>query len=362
MYRLLRSIALPLLLLAGTTITPTAASAQALHYTTVSTFEMGGTMGALMSAFSDMDEPSVEEVWIGDGVMRMDADGRSTIMRMAEGRMIQVDHDARTWWAMDVGDMTAMADQARQDAEEAMGSRDEATTERGDTPEFEGEFDVERTGRTETVSGYDAEQVLFTLTMEARGEETDDQQEGPLAGRMVLLSEMWISPELTDHPAFAQMGEAAMEFAPGSFEGGGNAGPLGADPRMAEALERMQEEMGDLDGMAVRTTSLFILLPGELEFDRQAAIEALGEELDQGPGLADAAGAGAVDAARSALGGLFGGGDDEPEDEPEITQQSLMRVVQEIRDVESVTLEPGFLEPPADYREIESPMSGIGNS
>jgi len=61
------------------------------------------------------------------------------------------------------------------------------------------------------------------------------------------------------------------------------------------------------------------------------------------------------------LGGLFGGGDDEPE-EPELVQQSLMRVVQEIRDVESVTLEPGFLDPPADYREIESPMSRIGGN
>src|SRR6056297_1500917 len=96
MSRSIRSLFLPVMLLVAATMTPSATSAQALHYTTVSTFEMGGTMGALMSAFSDMDEPSVEEVWIGDGVMRMDADGRTTIMRMAEGRMIQIDHDART--------------------------------------------------------------------------------------------------------------------------------------------------------------------------------------------------------------------------------------------------------------------------
>ncbi|HKK93198.1 MAG TPA: hypothetical protein VJ925_07165 [Longimicrobiales bacterium] len=361
MRRSLRFLSIPLLLLAAATITPVAASAQALHYTSVSTFEMGGTLGALMSAFSDMDEPSVEEVWVGDGAMRMDADGGSTILHMTEGRMIQVDHDARTWYAMDLGNMTAMADRARQDAEEAMRSRDEAAAEQDDAPEFEGEFDVERTGRTETVSGYDAEQVLLTLTMEARGEQADEQGESPLAGRMVLLSEMWISAELSDHPAFAELGEAAMEFAPASFEGGDDMGPLAADPRMAEALERMQEEMGDLGGMAVRTTSLFMLLPGDMEFDRQAAIDALDQELDQGPGLTGAAGAGAMDAARSALGGLFGGGDDEPE-EPELVQQSLMRVVQEIRDVESVTLEPGFLDPPADYREIESPMSRIGGN
>jgi len=360
MSRLIRTTPALLLLFVIATMAPTPASAQALHYTTVSTFEMGGTLGALVSAFSDMEEPTVEEVWVGDGAMRMDSEGESTILQVAEGRMIQVDHDARTWYAMTFGDMSAMADQARQDAEEAMASRDDADAEA--TPEFEGEFDVERTGRTETISGYEAEQVLFTLTMEARGEQAEDQEEGPLAGRMVLLSEMWISPELNEHPAFAQMGEAAMDFAPGSFEGGGDMGPLAGDPRMGEALERMQEEMGDLGGMGVRTTSLFVLLPGELEFDRQAAIESLDQELDQGPGLAGAAGSGAMDAARSALGGLFGGGGDDEPEEPELTQQSLMRVVQEIRDVETVTLEPGFLDAPADYREVESPMSGMGGN
>src|SRR6056297_3948576 len=102
MSRSLRSLYLPLMLLVAATMIPSTTSAQALHYTTVSTFEMGGTMGALMSAFSDMDEPSVEEVWVGDGAMRMDADGGSTILHMTEGRMIQVDHDARTWYAMDL--------------------------------------------------------------------------------------------------------------------------------------------------------------------------------------------------------------------------------------------------------------------
>lgn len=359
MPRLARRLVFPVLLLVAASALPPAVTAQALHYTTVSTFEMGGTLGALMSAFSDADEPTVEEVWIGDGTMRMDADGASTILRMGEGRMVQIDHEARTWYTMDFGDMTAAAARAREDA---MASRDEAMADTAAMPEFEGEFDVERTGRTSTISGYDAEQVLFTLTIEARGDAEAGGgagEEGPLAGRMVLLSEMWISPELTEHPAFAQMSEEAREFALGGLEAGGEMGPLAADPRMADAMERMQEELGDLDGMAVRTTSLFVLLPGDLEFDREAALEALGRELDQGPGLAGAAGAGAMDAARSALGGLFGGRDDEPE-EPELTQQSLMRMVQEIRDVESVSLEPGFFDPPADYREIESPLSGIG--
>jgi len=329
-------------------LTPLPASAQALTWTTVSSMEMAGVMGSMMSMFSDMDEPTTETVWVGEGMMRTDSEESSTIMNLAEGRMIQIDHDARTWFAVEFGDMEAMSERMRADAAAEMESGD---PEAGEMPEFEGEFDVERTGVTREVGGYDAEQVLMTLTMEAR----DEEQEGePLAGRMVLLTEMWMSEELASHPAFAEMREGAMEFARGGMSSG-EFGPMAADPRMADAMERMQEEFEGLDGMAVRTTSLFLLLPGELEFDREAAVASLEEELSgDGPSLADLAGAGA---ARSALGGLFGRRD-EPE-EPEVGQQPLMRMVQEVRDVRSVDLDPTLFQPPADYREVESPWGGV---
>ena len=345
------------LLLLLSALLPHSAAAQALRYTNVSTFEMGGMLGTMMSAFSDAGEPTEETVWVGDGMMRTDSEQQSTIMHMADGRMVQIDHDARTWWSMDFGDVTSAMEGMRDDA---MASTDAppAPTESDDTPEFEGDFQVERTGRTERVAGYSAEQVLFTFTMEARDQ---SQEESPLAARMVLLSEMWMSPELSEHPAFQAMNRDAMEFVQSEFDTGMDMGAMGADPRMGDALARMQEELEGLEGMAVRTTSLFVLLPGDLEFDRDAALAALGEELSgDGPSLADLAGAGAADAARSALGGLFGrrSEPEEPE-EPELTQQALMRMVQEIRDLESIDLDPALFDPPADYREVESPLAGM---
>jgi hypothetical protein len=333
---------------------PPALSAQeALRYTTTSRIEMAGLLGTMMSAFTDADEPSGETVTVGGGMMRTDVEGESTIMKLSEGRMLQVDHEAQTWWALDFAAAMGEVSEMRDEAEEEM-----SRAETDEAPSFEGDFQVERTGRTERIGGWEAEQVLFTLTMEARDEEAED---APLAGRMVLLTEMWMSDELAEHPALAEMNRDAVAFAEEQLSSGGGMAALAADPRMGDAMATMQEELEGLDGMAVRTTSLFVLLPGELEFDRDAAVAALGEELSsEGPSLADLAGRGAADAARSALGGLFGrrSEPEEPE-EPELVQQPLMRMVQEIGEVESIAFDASLFDPPAGYTEVESPLAAL---
>lgn len=344
---------LPILVLLALSTSSSLTAQEAVRYTTTSTFEMGGALGAVVAAFTDSDEAVEETVTVGGGMMRMDRENESTIMKMAEGRMIEVDHEARTWWALDFA--TAMA--------EVEGMREQAAAETAredleDRPELGGDFEFERTGRVESIGGLEAEQVIFTLTMEARDEEAED---APLAGRMVLISESWMSSELAELPAFAEMRSDAMEFAEEEFGPGTGMGAFGADPRMAEAMETMQEELEGVGGVAVRTTSLFVLLPGDLELDREAALAALGEELSSdGPSLADLAGRGAADAARSALGGLFGrrSEPEEPE-EPEPVQQPLMRMVQEIGEVESIAFDPSLFDPPADYTEVESPLAAM---
>jgi hypothetical protein len=347
------TLLLPFLVVVALATSSSLAAQEAIRYTTTSTFEMGGALGAMVAAFTDSDEAIEETVTVGGGMMRMDSENTSTIMKMAEGRMIEIDHEARTWWTLEFA--AAMA--------EFEGMRDAAAAEPApqtpeDQPDFGGDFEFERTGRIESIGGLEAEQVIFTLTMEARDEEAEGS---PLAGRVALLSEVWMSNELAEHPAFAEMRSDAMEFAQEELGPGMGMGAFGADPRMAEAMETMQEELGGLEGVAVRTTSLFVLLPGDLELDREAALAALGEELSSdGPSLADLAGRGAADAARSALGGLFGrrSEPEEPE-EPELVQQSLMRMVQEIGEVESIAFDASLFDPPADYTEVESPLAAM---
>ncbi len=260
--------------------------------------------------------------------------------------------------------------------DEAERQQQEAQREMSDQemPEFTGSFSLDRTGRSSNLNGFDAEQVFMTMEMEAQSEE--EQGANPAASlRMVYFTEMWMSDELEDHPAFQQMAEGAMEFAREDLEMdmGALSTAVASDPRMIEAMERYAEEMQGMSGMAVRTTSLFLVLPPEIEFDRQKAIEKLEmappRELsfDFSDAAADAAREGALSAARGALSrfGLSRGGDDEEEDdegelEAPSQQMTIMRMLQELRGVEEVASDPGLWTPPADYREIASPLSEAG--
>ena len=133
--------------------------------------------------------------------------------------------------------------------------------------------------------------------------------------------------------------------------------------------------MEDLNEFSLKTTTLFVLVPPGMDFDRDLAIAALDVDpsSDMGALMADAAEEqakesaedAAVSAIRSLGGGLFGGGDDEEEDEeeeeeevPEPVQTVLIRQVEEVVEIVSLLLEATLFGPPADYTETPSPFSG----
>lgn len=349
-------------------LAPAVASAQSLQYQTTTKAEISGVVGKLVSMMGGMGEPTVETTSIQGSRIRTDHRETSQIMDWDSGTLTMLDHDAKTFMRVSFAQMadalsSGMA-QARAEAEAPASAQSVAPAEEEPEVQFDVTVNTDRTGKHQKVAGYDAEQVLVTMEVIARGTpegETEEQQAG-----MAIVSDLWLS---TDFPAAKLMeamhGEALDQFKE-SVESGQAATTMQAmtsyDPRVKVAWEKNADALKDLKGTAMRSTIQFVSLPPGVTLDKGAVLAA--EEESLGSSVGGAAAAGAADAAKKALGGLAGRFGRKKKEEPKAeapppTQSVFLRMITEIGSVtEGPSLDPSLFQVPEGYTERTIGVSG----
>jgi hypothetical protein len=289
--------------------------------------------------------------------MRADDEGTSTIVDATAGQYTMLDHESRTYYTITLADMQQQMEMAQEQMAQAMGDP-EAGMGPGMAPGPEGSFETrlstDHTGRTRDFGGYSAEQVLITMEMVPTSPEA--QEAAATTGTWVLFTELWISE---DFPGAQEYREAQERVGQAFLEGGGAgmAGGMGqvmmGNPDMKEAFEKNWEEMKNMEGVPVRTTTHMVNVPGEMAFDPEAVLASEGQPLETGemPSMAEAA--------RGALGRRMGdilGRRNREEGEPEApvgptVQTITMRSVSTIEEIETGSLSDDLFRPPPDYTE-----------
>jgi hypothetical protein len=349
-------------------------SAQELTYTTVTKAEFGGSLGTMMGMVSGANEPTKETVYLKGSRMRTDDKDASTIVDLGEGRFTSLNHSDKTYYVFTFQQMQEQMEAALQDAAgaaEAPAARPQPQSEEGPEPQFDVEFSTDRTGRTMDFDGYSAEQVLMTVKVVPKGEE--GQAEGEDNGSMVLLTELWLSKDLPNYEAIRKVqGEEASSMAEHASQGVSQVmeQAFASDPRMKQAFEENAAKLAELDGIAVRTVTSFVLVPPGQELNREAVLAAADQPLGPGAGdvIAGAAEEGAKDAARSAVRnltrGLLGRRQEKPEETeaPAPTQTILMRTTSAMEDVSTAHIADSIFEAPADYTEVKPAWMGGGGT
>ena len=337
--------------------------AQGVRYTSVSRGEFGGMLGTLMQMAPDAQEEIRETVFIKGSLMRSDHGETSTINDMATGRYTVINHEERSWFTMEMAEMMEQFQEMGAEGEWAEEAAEDEDPE-DEVPEVEVRVTTERTGRTERFDGYTAEQVFMTMEVIPVTEEARASAEA--TGNMVVFTELWLSE---DFPGMEALEEARAEFARGASDqgaGGYNAAlqqAFSQDPRLRDAMEKNMEEMGELQGIPVKTVTSMVMVPLGQGFDAEAVVAASDEPLASG-GMGDllgqAAGAAASGAAREAmgrLGGILGRKKKEEERPAEAarTQAIFMRITSLLEDVQTSGIPDSVFEPPADYTREEAP-------
>lgn len=367
-------------------VTPAITAAQGVTYVRENRTQLGGALGQLMPS---MPGGTAETVYIQDGMMRFDDETTSTIIDGEAGSFTYLDHDAKTHYTIDfeelARDMEQRAEGFRQEMQESVGEGvDEGIAEmreakEGDLSDIEIRMSVRTTrpGEVMGIGDASAERVFLIIETDIAGVLDEDYQQmmGGDGAQLVLLSDLWVS---TDFPGYRELTEARAGLGKkllgsGAVERSGQALEMmfSQQEGLDVALDRSRAELDALEGVVVQSTTHFVMVAPNSEFDPWKVVDQEDVSLkDAAVGAAkDEAKDGAKDAAKSAVrsftGGLFGGGGDEEEeeeveDEVEVendpgTQMVLLEFVSTIRDIEEKDLSDDLFQPPADYREISPP-------
>ena len=118
----------------------------------------------------------------------------------------------------------------------------------GQEKELDFDFDVKETGQTRSIAGYDARQVIMTLTIREKGKTLEE------SGGMVVTTDSWLGPEI---PALKELAEfevkswkaIAPETAAMSAEQ--VAAVTAMYPMVKQAMERMNKEKVNMKGTSL---------------------------------------------------------------------------------------------------------------
>jgi hypothetical protein len=222
----------------------------------------------------------------------------------------------------------------------------------GNKADFVVDLKVEPTKERRNINGNDAERLLVTMATNVHVT-PQGQAQSEEAGTLVILMDTWNAnsgPAADVVRAWEQA--ASKEVAAAAFGRKGNMGPaFAANPGMADAMKKAQEEAQKVEGIAVLSTMhLVIVAPGK-KFDRDLALKGSGGA----PGQAEA-----PEQKRGGLRGMIGKAMEANRPQPkeqkpaeEVSQGTFAKVVTEIRDVKSTSLPASLFEIPAGYREVK---------
>ena len=134
--------------------------------------------------------------------------------------------------------------------------------------EYEVDFDVKETGQKRSIAGYDARQVISTVTVREKGRTLED------AGGAVMTVDSWLGPEI---PALKELAEFQMKYwkAINPDAASLSAEQMGAVavlyPMLKNATERLQKESAKLRGTPLSTTTTFEGVKGKEQAEQKSS-------------------------------------------------------------------------------------------
>lgn len=287
----------------------------------------------------------------------------TSITRLDKELIWNLDHKAKTYTEMTFAEMRAWVDSLggmMSGAADPMAQQEPAI----DTSELtfsEPTFEVKRTGKHETISGYDCEQAIMTMTTVGTNRENGETMTLEVMMDMMLAQNVPGSAEIVD---FGVRTAQAMGFE--MEEGSGQSmakmlGMYGID------AERLAEETKKLDGFAMKTIMSFKMGGDAMEQAQAESDKAEAEQNEQDKqdeaekdeeAPTDASGM-----AAKALGGLFGKKDNKEDDEKDKQEEAadvpagtMFWMTSIVTSIEGSGLPAPRYEIPDGYKLKKSPM------
>lgn len=186
------------------------------------------------------------------------SDTSGQIVDLSEEKVYTLDMKKKTYTVETFDEIRRKLREERERAErEAKKEEGREREQQSDEPrkEYEVDFDVKEPGQKKTVAGYDAKQVIMTITVREKGKTLEE------GGGLVTTSDIWMGPKI---PAMNERAEFEMRYwkqlegaEAGNISAQQMAMLLATFPQIKQAMERMQKEGASADGTALQTRTTF---------------------------------------------------------------------------------------------------------
>jgi hypothetical protein len=199
-------------------------------------------------------------------------DSTGQIIDLGAEKIYDLDLKKKTYEVTTFEELRRRMREAREKAEKDAAKEQprEEKPEKSEQPqkEMEVDFDVKETGQTKTLAGYNAREVIMTVTLREKGKTLED------GGGFVMTSDSWLGPQI---PALKEVADFDMRY--WKALQGPDAMGLSAEqmsmvlamyPMLKQASERLSKESGKLQGTPLATTTTFDVVKTKEQMAQQA--------------------------------------------------------------------------------------------
>jgi len=217
----------------------------------------GGMMGALMNrAVGDAAKDGIINTVAVKGSRKSSInDSTGQIIDLGEEKIYDLDVKKKEYRVTTFAEMRQRIKDAQEKAAKQAKDappEDKDLQEAGKQIEFE--FDVKETGQTKQIAGYNAKEVIMTVTMHEKDRKLED------SGGMVMKSDVWLGPNiaaLDEIAAFDMKYYKALYGDSIGLDPQAMATMLAMYPSMAKMGARLQTEAQKMQGTPLLTTTTF---------------------------------------------------------------------------------------------------------
>ena len=158
-------------------------------------------------------------------------------------------------------------ERAAKDAKDVPKEAGEPAQPSGNEKQYEFDFDVKETGQSRSIAGYDAKQVIMTVTVREKGKTLDE------SGGVVLTTDLWLGPDI---PAMRELAEFEMKYwkaiAPETalVSAEQMAAVAAMYPMIKPAMDRLNQEKVSLKGTPLAMTMTFEGVKSKAQIEEQS--------------------------------------------------------------------------------------------
>lgn len=237
--------------LAGLTAAPAFAEVKTREKTAVK-FE--GFLGFIMKFGGKAAREGVVSTTMVKGNRKVTMNEQSgQIVDLSEEKIYDVDYRKKEYEVTTFAELRQRMKEAQERARKQAESQPEHKQEAAKPDrEYEVDFDAKETGQKRQIAGYDAREVIMTVTVREKGKTLDQ------SGGLVMTADTWLGPRI---PAMKEEADFEMRYwkqlnSDMTMSAEQMAAVLAMFPLVGKAQERLRKENVSLDGtpLAVTTT------------------------------------------------------------------------------------------------------------